>query len=106
MCICTYLIHFESVKKEEGKVLLCEDCDNLRSNKCTDDLQSVCIWGGGGGGGKRESYAEWNNIICNFRYNLYSYKHLHGEWKVKQPSYQKIKLKDNYSIYQIKIRFY
>ena len=33
-----YLTHFESVQEEKWKVLLSEDCDNLRSHKCTYDL--------------------------------------------------------------------
>ena len=39
VCVCVYLVHFESVEKEKGKILLGEDCDDLRSHKCTDDLK-------------------------------------------------------------------
>ena len=31
---------------------------------------------------------------------------MHRKWKMKQPSYNKIKLKDNTESYQIKVRFY
>ena len=40
---CKYRIHFESIKKVKRKILLGKNCDNFRSNKQTDDLQSVYV---------------------------------------------------------------